>query len=96
MKVKQLQEFLEALVAKNVQLSVMIWGPPGVGKSSVVAQVAKKSIVYNRLTSIAVPHFKDWSQINSDERASHRKETISFNITNAHVQTHDPRIPFKV
>ena len=45
MKIKQLQEFLEALVAKNVQLSVMIWGPPGVGKSSVVSQVANRAAI---------------------------------------------------
>ncbi|WP_034387575.1 ATP-binding protein [Deinococcus sp. YIM 77859] len=38
----ELQRYLEALVTENLKLSTMIWGPPGVGKSSVVAQVARK------------------------------------------------------
>ncbi|WP_407571077.1 ATP-binding protein [Deinococcus altitudinis] len=36
----ELAQYLNALVAQNLPLSTMIWGPPGVGKSSVVAQVA--------------------------------------------------------
>ncbi|MPY65479.1 MoxR family ATPase [Deinococcus sp. SDU3-2] len=36
----ELQSYLSALVTGNLKLSTMIWGPPGVGKSSVVAQVA--------------------------------------------------------
>ena len=36
----ELAQYLNALVAQNLSLSTMIWGPPGVGKSSVVAQVA--------------------------------------------------------
>lgn len=36
----ELQAYLSALVRGELKLSTMIWGPPGVGKSSVVAQVA--------------------------------------------------------
>lgn len=36
----ELAQYLSALVAQQLPLSTMIWGPPGVGKSSVVAQVA--------------------------------------------------------
>lgn len=35
-----LQNYLQRLVARDNQLSLMIWGPPGIGKSSIVAQVA--------------------------------------------------------
>jgi MoxR-like ATPase len=38
----RLQQYLSALVHKELFLSVMIWGPPGVGKSSIVAQVAQE------------------------------------------------------
>jgi len=36
-----LQGYLGKLIANKLMLSVMIWGPPGVGKSSVVAEAAK-------------------------------------------------------
>ena len=35
-----LHHFLDGLVRQHLMLSTMIWGPPGVGKSSIVAQVA--------------------------------------------------------
>jgi len=38
----ELMNFLETLVVNQVKLSTMIWGPPGIGKSSIVAQVAAK------------------------------------------------------
>ncbi|MFC4636841.1 ATP-binding protein [Deinococcus hohokamensis] len=38
----ELQTYLSALIAGDLKLSTMIWGPPGVGKSSVVAQVAAR------------------------------------------------------
>ncbi len=37
----ELAVYLTALVVQQLPLSTMIWGPPGVGKSSVVAQVAQ-------------------------------------------------------
>ena len=39
---QDLQTYLSALVRQNLQMATMIWGPPGVGKSSVVAQVARQ------------------------------------------------------
>lgn len=40
MKPAELSSFLNTLVAHQVKLSLMIWGPPGIGKSSIVAQTA--------------------------------------------------------
>ena len=37
----ELHAYLGAIVRRQLRLSVMIWGPPGVGKSSVVAAVAR-------------------------------------------------------
>ncbi len=37
-----LKAYLDSLVSKNLQISTMIWGAPGIGKSSIVAQVASK------------------------------------------------------
>ncbi len=37
----ELRVFLDALVAHPVRNAAMIWGPPGVGKSSIVSQVAE-------------------------------------------------------
>ncbi|HUY79852.1 MAG TPA: MoxR family ATPase [Ktedonobacterales bacterium] len=37
-----LSNFLDRLISTHLMLSVMIWGPPGVGKSSVVAQTAAR------------------------------------------------------
>lgn len=39
----QLQQTLQQLIEHQLRLSVMIWGPPGVGKSSIVAQVAQQT-----------------------------------------------------
>ena len=36
-----LAQFLDDLIRHDLPLSAMIWGPPGIGKSSIVAQVAR-------------------------------------------------------
>lgn len=38
-----LSEYLSSLIRHELPLSVMIWGPPGIGKSSIVAQTAEAS-----------------------------------------------------
>lgn len=38
----ELRVFLDTLVSHPVRNATMIWGPPGVGKSSIVAQVAQR------------------------------------------------------
>lgn len=51
-----LADSLAAILSNNVKLSVMIWGPPGVGKSSIVAQSAhenKLDLVDLRLSQLA-------------------------------------------
>jgi MoxR-like ATPase len=40
MKPSELASFLDRLVNQRLKLSTMIWGPPGIGKSSIVAQTA--------------------------------------------------------
>jgi MoxR-like ATPase len=40
MKPAELVIYLDGLVRNNLKLSTMIWGPPGIGKSSIVAQTA--------------------------------------------------------
>ena len=40
MKPAELAAFLDRLVRHHLKLSTMIWGPPGIGKSSIVAQTA--------------------------------------------------------
>ncbi len=37
----ELQSFLNQLISNHLQLAVMIWGAPGIGKSSIVQQVAQ-------------------------------------------------------
>jgi MoxR-like ATPase len=37
-----LADFLDNLIAHKIDISTMIWGPPGIGKSSIVQQTAQK------------------------------------------------------
>lgn len=37
----ELAEYLNGLIRHDIKLSTMIWGPPGIGKSSIVAQTAE-------------------------------------------------------
>jgi MoxR-like ATPase len=41
MKPSELAAFLDSVVRHQLKLSTMIWGPPGIGKSSIVAQTAR-------------------------------------------------------
>ena len=53
---RDLQQYLETVLTTELRLSVMIWGPPGVGKSSIVSQVATRSsieLVDLRLSQLA-------------------------------------------
>lgn len=38
----ELAEYLGGLIRHDIKLSTMIWGPPGIGKSSIVAQTAQR------------------------------------------------------
>ena len=40
MNPSELTRYLHTLVERHLKISTMIWGPPGIGKSSIVAQVA--------------------------------------------------------
>ena len=51
-----LKTYLNNLISKNLKISTMIWGPPGIGKSSIVSQVAqhhKIDFVDVRLSQLA-------------------------------------------
>jgi MoxR-like ATPase len=37
----ELANYLDGLIRHDIKLSTMIWGPPGIGKSSIVAQMAE-------------------------------------------------------
>ena len=43
LSIKKLEEYLNTLTKSQVMDSIMIWGSPGIGKSSVVSAVAKKN-----------------------------------------------------
>ena len=43
LSIKKLSSYLDSIVNHNIQSSLMIWGAPGIGKSSVVDTVAKKN-----------------------------------------------------
>ena len=52
----QLSTFLSKLLEDDLKLSAMIWGPPGIGKSSIVAQLAEAhglGLVDVRLSQLA-------------------------------------------
>lgn len=36
-----LKQYLNNLIAKNIKISTMIWGAPGIGKSSIVSQISR-------------------------------------------------------
>jgi MoxR-like ATPase len=51
-----LKHYLNNLIAKNIKISTMIWGAPGIGKSSIVSQVSrvhKMDFVDVRLSQLA-------------------------------------------
>ena len=53
---QELTPYLSGLVGHGLQLSLMLWGPPGIGKSSIVAEVAAKhelQLVDLRLSQLA-------------------------------------------
>lgn len=53
---ERVYEALSGMVSHALKLSVMIWGPPGIGKSSVVAQVAESigmQLIDLRLSQLA-------------------------------------------
>lgn len=56
MNTAQLAEFLGTVIRDDIRHSLMIWGPPGIGKSSVVAQAAQSQgidLVDVRLSQLA-------------------------------------------
>ena len=57
MNPQELSTYLDGLIRHSVQISTMIWGPPGIGKSSIVAQTAARhnlGFIDLRLSQLAV------------------------------------------
>jgi hypothetical protein len=53
---QELKPYLSRFLEKHIPLSLMLWGPPGIGKSSIVAQVARQydlELVDLRLSQLA-------------------------------------------
>ncbi|MCG8349438.1 MAG: hypothetical protein MI924_16855 [Chloroflexales bacterium] len=58
MNPRALAEYLDGLVRHNLKLSTMLWGLPGIGKSSIVAQTARAhnlEFIDVRLSQLAPP-----------------------------------------
>ncbi|NER84548.1 MAG: AAA family ATPase, partial [Leptolyngbya sp. SIO1D8] len=52
----QLKRYLATLIQQDLKTSTMIWGPPGIGKSSIVQQLAQEngcSCIDLRLSQLA-------------------------------------------
>jgi hypothetical protein len=52
----QLEQYLDGVIQADVYLSTMLWGPPGIGKSSIVRQIADRNdleVVDVRLSQLA-------------------------------------------
>ena len=61
MNVLDLSNYLGNLIQEEIDMSVMIWGPPGIGKSSIVAQVAKDAkidVIDLRLSQLSPTDFR--------------------------------------
>ena len=43
LSINKLTAYLEGILKNNIQNSLMIWGAPGIGKSSVVSKIAKQN-----------------------------------------------------
>ena len=43
MNALELRNYLRSVSTENLKLSLMIWGAPGIGKSTIVSEVAKES-----------------------------------------------------
>jgi MoxR-like ATPase len=41
----ELKTYLDRLLTESIQISTMIWGPPGIGKSSIVGQLAAEKAI---------------------------------------------------
>lgn len=68
MNTKELKVNLEKIVSSNVKTSVMIWGAPGLGKSSVIKDIAEENqleLVDVRLSQLAPTDLRGLPFVNS-------------------------------
>jgi hypothetical protein len=68
-----LATFLKKMVVHNLKLSTMIWGPPGIGKSSIVAQTAQAhdlEMIDLRLSQLAPTDLRGLPVADHEERIS--------------------------
>jgi MoxR-like ATPase len=74
MKPSDLAAFLNRLVKDKIKLSTMIWGPPGIGKSSIVQQTAhahKVGFIDLRLSQLAPTDLRGLPVANKSQGTSH-------------------------
>ncbi len=74
MKPSELAIFLDDLVRNDMKLSTMIWGPPGIGKSSIVEQTAKRhgiGFIDVRLSQLAPTDLRGLPVADPATRRSH-------------------------
>lgn len=68
-----LRAFLSKIIANQITLSAMIWGPPGIGKSSVVAQAAAEhelGFIDVRLSQLAPTDLRGLPVANDEDRTA--------------------------
>ena len=68
-----LQRFLENVLQHDLRMSLMIWGPPGIGKSSIVAEVAaarELDLVDVRLSQLAPTDLRGLPVPRDDDRSA--------------------------
>ncbi len=69
LSIKKLSNYLEKLIDHNIYSSLMLWGAPGIGKSSLVAQVAEKkqlSLIDVRISQLAPTDLRGLPVVNED------------------------------
>lgn len=72
LSIKQLSNYLEKLIDHKIYSSLMLWGAPGIGKSSLVAQVAKSmdlELIDVRISQLAPTDLRGLPVV-SDDRSS--------------------------
>lgn len=69
LSIKKLSDYLQKIVNHKIKASLMLWGAPGIGKSSLVAQVAKQmnlDLIDVRISQLAPTDLRGLPVVNED------------------------------
>ena len=69
LSIKKLSKYLNQLITHNIYSSLMLWGAPGIGKSSLVAQVAEDhnlQLIDLRISQLAPTDLRGLPVVNED------------------------------